>query len=134
MWFISLLFLIQMIHSKLNIIHLRIILICGLFFYYVVCYVYTSLKTPLSNRLIHIYIIRLGLCYHFNTCFVFLWHLLDLISCIKIDQFLSNIPDWFHLTTDSWHIYSICTCLFILLLFVYTLLNKCNCFIQLQSG
>ena len=30
-----------MIHSKLNIIQLRIILICGLFFYYVVCYVYT---------------------------------------------------------------------------------------------
>ena len=30
-----------MIHYKLNIIQLRIILICGLFFYYVVCYVYT---------------------------------------------------------------------------------------------
>ena len=29
-----------------------------------------------------------------------------LISCIKIDQVLSNIQDWFHLTTDSWHIYN----------------------------
>ena len=29
MWIISLKFLIQMIHSKLNIIQLRIILICG---------------------------------------------------------------------------------------------------------
>ena len=29
-----------MIHSKLNIIQLRITLICGLFFYYIVCYVY----------------------------------------------------------------------------------------------
>jgi hypothetical protein len=35
-----------MIHSKLNIIQLRIILICSLFFYYVVCYVYTSIRTP----------------------------------------------------------------------------------------
>ena len=37
-----------MIHSKLNIIQLRIILICGLFFYYVVCYVYTLVNKKRS--------------------------------------------------------------------------------------
>jgi hypothetical protein len=37
-----------MIHSKLNIIQLRIILIGGLFFYYVVCYVYTLVNKKRS--------------------------------------------------------------------------------------